>query len=163
MSRQLVEMESILQRLIDEHRKLLSHVDAQQSAMKAFDLKAMDAAVHLQEAARLRIASLETQRRVAIRQIARVLKFNGDLTIQKLAELVPPRGPTLLNLRDDLKSLVAQIMARNHVAGKLAGAVLGHLNTVVRLLAGAVEQAGIYTKHGVPQVATRIGVLEAVA
>ncbi len=162
MSRQVVEIESILQRLVDEHRRLLSHVDAQQGAMKAFDLKAMDAAVHLQEAARLRIAALETQRRVAIRQVARTLKFNGELTIQKLAELVPTRGPTLLKLRDDLKALVSQIMARNHVAGKLAGAVLGHLNTVVRLLAGAVEQAGIYTKYGVPQVATRIGVLEAV-
>jgi hypothetical protein len=44
----------------------------------------------------------------------------------------------------------------------LAGAVLGHLNTVVRLIAGAVEQAGVYTKQGVPQVSARIGVIEAV-
>ena len=44
----------------------------------------------------------------------------------------------------------------------LAGAVLGHLNTVVRLIAGAVERAGIYTKSGVPQVSNRIGVMEAV-
>jgi hypothetical protein len=36
------------------------------------------------------------------------------------------------------------------------------LNTVVRLLAGAVEKAGLYTKHGVPQVSSRIGVMEAV-
>jgi hypothetical protein len=36
------------------------------------------------------------------------------------------------------------------------------LNTVVRLIAGAVEQAGVYTKTGSPKVSGRIGVLEAV-
>ena len=48
------------------------------------------------------------------------------------------------------------------MAGRLASAVLGHLNTVVRLLAGAVEKAGLYTKQGIPQVSARIGVMEAV-
>jgi len=33
----------------------------------------------------------------------------------------------------------------------------------VRLLAGSVEQAGLYTKHGVPKVSARIGMMEAVA
>ena len=40
--------------------------------------------------------------------------------------------------------------------------MLGHLNTVVRLLAGAVERAGVYTKDGIPRVASRIGIMEAV-
>jgi hypothetical protein len=68
----------------------------------------------------------------------------------------------LLGLRDELRSVIEQIQRRTHVAGRLAAAVLGHLNTVVRVLAGAVEQAGVYTKHGTPHVATRIGVMEAV-
>ena len=41
-------------------------------------------------------------------------------------------------------------------------ALLGHLNTVVRLIAGAVERAGVYTKTGAPQMSNRIGVMEAV-
>jgi hypothetical protein len=40
--------------------------------------------------------------------------------------------------------------------------VLGHLNTAMRLFAGAVGQSGTYTKNGVPRVSARIGVMEAV-
>ena len=62
MSQQVLELETILQQMLLEHHKLLAHVDAPQAAMKAFNLKAMDDAVNLQEAMRLRIATLETKR-----------------------------------------------------------------------------------------------------
>ena len=58
--------------------------------------------------------------------------------------------------------MVEATAARTHVAGRVATAVLGHLNTVVRLVAGAVEKAGLYTKNGVPRVSSRIGVMDAV-
>ena len=162
MSRQLVDLEAVLQQLINEHRRLLAHIEAQQAAMKAFDLKAMDAAMGQQEASRLRIATLETKRRLLVQQLARAAKVDGNVTITKLASLYPARGIALSKLRDELKTVIGQVTSRTNVAGKLAGAVLGHLNTVVRLLAGAVEKAGVYTKHGVPQVSARIGVMEAV-
>ena len=45
--------------------------------------------------------------------------------------------------------------------------IVGPGNTYVqlakRLLAGAVERAGVYTKDGVPRVSSRIGIMEAVA
>ena len=161
--RQLPDLEAVLQLLVAEHGKLLAHLDLQQAAMKAFDLKSMDTAAKLQEAARLRIASLETRRRGLVLQIARLSRLQeSDLTVSKLAELYPQRGPQLVKLRDDLKALIHQISVRTTVSGKLAGAVAGHLNTVVRLLAGAVEQAGTYTKNGIPRVSARIGVMEAV-
>jgi len=162
MSRLLPELESILRALADEHRRLLACVEAQQSAMKAFDLKAMDDARNLQEASRLRVAALETKRRTVVLHIARPLKLDGKATLSQLADLHPQRREVLLALRDEIKQLAETIAARTHVAGRLAGAVLGHLNTVVRLLAGAVEKAGLYTKHGVPSVSSRIGVMEAV-
>ena len=139
-----------------------STVEAHQSAMKAFDLKALDGARNQQEASRLRVAALEVKRRTLVSQIAKALKLEGNVTITKLADLHPPRRDALLKLRDELKGLAEQVANRSHVAGRLASAVLGHLNTVVRLLAGAVEKAGLYTKHGVPQVSTRIGMMEAV-
>jgi hypothetical protein len=40
--------------------------------------------------------------------------------------------------------------------------VLGHLNVAVRALSGAVQQAGVYTKTGLPKVSGRIGAMEAV-
>jgi len=95
-------------------------------------------------------------------QITQQHKLSGEVTIQRLAQLFPQRGEALLKLRDELKRTILNIQAKTHIAGRLAGAVLGHLNVVVRLIAGAVERAGIYTKSGVPQVSNRIGVMEAV-
>ena len=163
MSRLLPELENLLRLLVAEHRRLLAHLDAQQAAMKAFDLKALDDRRNQQEASRLRIAGLETKRRSLVLQIAKALRVDPNgLTITKLVELQPQCRTSLLPPRDELKALAAQITARTHVAGRLAGAVLGHLNTVVRLLAGAVEKSGLYTKQGVPRVSARIGVMEAV-
>jgi len=163
MNRLLPELENLLQLLVAEHRRLLAHLESQQAAMKAFDLKALDEARNQQEASRLRVATLENKRRAVVLLIAKILRMDGqNLTITRLAELQPARREALLKLRDELRGLAAKIGARTHVAGRLASAVLGHLNTVVRLLAGAVEKTGVYTKQGVPRVSSRIGVMEAV-
>lgn len=162
MVRQLAELELALQQLITEHRKLLGFVDAQQAAMRVLDLVAMDVAVNGQEACRLRIATIETKRRGIVAVLTRGVKVEQPVTITKLAALYPQRKVALHKLRDELKDVATTITSRTKVAGKLAGAVLGHLNTVVRVLAGAVERAGVYTKHGVPRVSSRIGVMEAV-
>jgi hypothetical protein len=160
--RQIADLESVLQQLVIEHRKLLKHIDSQQAAMKTLNLRAMDESTNQQEAARLRIATMEHKRRTLTIQIARLLRISGEPKILQLAEFFPHRKAVLLQLRKDLLDAMGEIASRNHIAGKLAGAVLGHLNTAVRLLAGAVEHAGLYTKHGVPQISRRIGVMEAV-
>jgi hypothetical protein len=163
MSRFATELEAVLQSLVAEHRKLLGYVEAQQAAMKKFDLAAMDAARNQQEACRLRVATLENKRRAVVAAMAKFLKVAPEtLNLTKVAELHPQRKDALMKVRAELKDLATQITRRAHVAGRLAGAVLGNLNTVVRLLAGAVEKAGLYTKHGIPQVSKRIGVMEAV-
>ncbi|HEY7116612.1 MAG TPA: flagellar export chaperone FlgN [Tepidisphaeraceae bacterium] len=162
MSRQISELETLLQNLIDEHQKLLGHVEKHQAAMKSFDLKAMDDVLRLQEGARLRIATLETKRRTLITALARAHRMSQLPTLPDIAAMYPANGPRLLKLRDDLKATIQKVQTRTHVAGRLASAVVGHLNTVVRLLAGAVEKAGLYTKQGIPQVSARIGVMEAV-
>jgi hypothetical protein len=162
MSRQLADLEIILQQLVNEHRKLLGQLDVQQEAMTQFRLSGIEDATHLQEATRLRIVALDNRRRNLVQQIARAARIDGDLSISQLAQLYPPRRDALLKLKNELTEVIQQIAARTHVAGRLAGAVLGHLNTVVRIFAGAVEKAGVYTKQGVPQVTARIGVMEAV-
>lgn len=162
MSRPITELEQLMMLLIDEHEKLLSHLEAQQSAMKKLDLKGMEASVRQQEASRLRIATLEGRRRALVSQLAAALKIPGTPNVAELAEALPQHKQRLMQLRGRLRELVETVSSRAHVAGRVAGAVLGHLNTAVRMLAGAVEQAGVYTKHGVPKVSQRIGVLEAV-
>lgn len=162
MSRQLSELEALLRQLIAEHRKLVRFVDDHQAAMRAMDLKAMDAAASQQEACRLRIATAENKRRMLAVVLAKQAGIQGEPTLSRLAEAYPQRQKELIDLRDELKSVIMAVANKTHVAGKLAGAVLGHLNTVVRVIAGAVEQAGVYTRQGIPKVTARIGVVDAV-
>ena len=162
MSRPISELEQLLRQMTEEHRKLLAHAQRQQDAMRNLDLKAMDDTARLQEAARIRITGLETKRRNLIVTIARSHRMTQIPTLPDIANMYPANAPTLLKLRDELKATMKAVQSRTHVAGRLASAIAGHLNTVVRLLAGAVEKAGLYTKQGVPQVSNRIGVMEAV-
>jgi hypothetical protein len=162
MSRLISELETSLRLLLDEYAKLLALMEKHAVAMQGFDLNAMDDLARAEEASRSRIVALEQRRRIAAQQIAKALNVQGELTLRRLAQLQPAHAISLLQLRRQLKDAVEQMTSRNKISGKVATAVLGHLNTVVRLLAGAVERAGVYTKSGIPRVATRIGALEAV-
>jgi len=162
MSRQVSELEAVLQQLIAEHRKLQTYLDAHLEAMKRMDVRAMDESAVLQEASRIRIVMLEKQRRLLAAQLGNLLKLGANPTISKIAAAFPARGPQLMKLRTDLKQAMQAAQSGAVVASRVAGAVLGHLNTALRLFAGAVEKAGVYTKQGVPKVSARIGVMEAV-
>lgn len=157
-----VELEAVLMRMIAEHRALLECVEAHQSAMKSMNLPRMREAALRQESVRQRIAGLDQRRQLLTVQRSRELRVGGPLTLAALAAADPLRGRVLLKLRDELKRLVEQVAARTHIASRLAAAVLGHLNTAVRLLGGAMQQAGVYTRSGPPRVAGRIGIMEAV-
>jgi hypothetical protein len=162
MSRQVQEIELLLRQLIDEHRELAEHVEAQQQAMHAGDAEQIDRATHQQQCGRTRIARLESRRRQLAVQIGRAMRLGDEPTLPLLAQLFPARSEALLALRDELRTAIEQVSTRTHRVTRLASAVLGHLNSAVRLIAGAVEQAGVYTKSGSPQMTARIGVMEAV-
>lgn len=162
MSRQVFELETLLAQLIDEHKKLLAHLNKHQVAMKSFDLKVMDEQTRLEEAARIRIGGLETKRRGLITTIARAHRMTQMPTLKDIAAMYPQASAKLIKLRDELKATIQTVQSRTHIVGRVASAVMGHLNTVMRLVAGAVEKAGIYTNQGVPRVSARIGVMEAV-
>ena len=162
MSRQLAELENVLGLMLAEHRKLLEQTEAQQIAMRTMQAEQMQNIVALQETTRLRITTLDTKRRNLAIQIGKLIRLPGEPTLAQLAQAFPARAIALRHLRDDLRGLVQAIQSRTTVGARLAGAVLGHLNTAVRMIAGAVEHAGVYTKHGTPRVAARIGAIEAV-
>src|SRR5215204_359841 len=162
MQREITQLQLVLQQLIAEHEKLLAHLTNQQEAMKKLDLVAIDQLTGLQDSSRMRIAALDGKRKTLVNHLAAVLKLPAATTLKQLAQAIPQHKQTLLALREQLKTKVTEVATRSTVAGRVAGALLGHLNTVVRLLSGAVEQAGIYTKQGTPKVSTRIGVIEAV-
>lgn len=162
MQLQISELERLLGQLLTEHKRLLAELDGHQQAMKTLRFDTLNAAAERIEASRTRIISMETRRRFVSLQIAKFNKSQSELTILQLAEIYPERKKVLLKLREDLKLVTAEIARKSTVSGKIAGALLGHLNTVVRLIAGAVQQSGVYSKQGVPTVASRIGGIEAV-
>jgi hypothetical protein len=162
MQREVTQLQVILQQLIAEHGKLLEHLSAQQAAMKKMDMAALEQLVGLADGTRMRIVALDGKRRTLVQLLATALKITGVPKLSRLAEALPQHKEVLLKLRQQLKAKVAEVASRSTIAGRVAGALLGHLNTVVRLLAGAVEQAGLYTKQGTPQMSARVGVIEAV-
>jgi hypothetical protein len=163
MSRQLADLETALTQLLAEHKNLLTGVERQQAAMRKLDVEGLEQATAAQEAARLRIAAIDTRRKLLLGQIAKLLRVDEkQLTLARLADLHPARKPQLLAIRNELKDVVAKTQARTKVANRVSAAILGHLNTVVRIVAGAVEKANVYTKQGTPRVSQRIGLMEAV-
>jgi hypothetical protein len=162
MSRHISDLHTILAQLIAEHRKLLDLLEKQHAAMKVFDLDTMADLMPRQEMTRLCIGDLENKRRLVMRQIAVAHKLPEEPRLARMAELFPQHAETLLKARSELRDLAERIARRSQVSGRLASAVLGHLNTVVRLLAGAAQRVGLYTRRGIPRVGSRIGVMDAV-
>ena len=162
MSNALLDLEAVLKQMLIEHRRLLTHLDAQQTAMKKLDLKAMASAAQFQEGSRSRLVSLDTQRRNLAGQLARDLRIPGEVTLAGLAKLHPPRAAELLRIRREMRETIDAIRLRTNISSRLAGAVLGHLNTALRIFAGAMQRAGLYTKQGTPRLASRIGVMETI-
>jgi hypothetical protein len=161
MSRPLDELHNLLSAMIDEHRKLLAETERHQKAIRTMDVPGMDASCVRQADLRSRIGSLEARRRPLIEAL--VPGHRGPaITLTNLAERFPQSRTRMLAQRDELRDLIGQIKQRTHVAGRVATTVLRHLNSVVRMLSGAVQQAGVYTKQGVPKLSARIGSLDSV-
>ncbi len=162
MSRLISELEQTIAQIVNEHAKLNTLLDQHHDALRAMRTDDVERITHLQDAARLRISQLDQLRRSQSDVMAKTLKIDGEITISRMAQVFPARAQNLLALKDKLTRLVVEIDRKTTVTGKLTSAVLGHLNTVVRLIAGAVEQAGVYTRDGNPKISNRIGSLEAI-
>jgi hypothetical protein len=162
MTAQIAELEKILAQQLIEHRSLLTHVDQHLGALRTLRFDVVQTAATAIEQSRTRVVMLEVKRRAVMQQLSRLYKLPLDASLQQVAETLPQHRGTLMKLRDQLKQITADIARKTTVSSRVSGAMLGHLNTVVRLIAGAMQQASVYTRQGVPTVAGRIGVMEAV-
>ncbi|HEY0007795.1 MAG TPA: hypothetical protein VGB55_03640 [Tepidisphaeraceae bacterium] len=162
MSVQIVELEKLLGQIVAEHNMLLGGIEAHQDAMKQFRIDDVATCGKMIESSRTRMVLLEARRRMLVQQIVRINKLPADAALSDIAALVPQHKAALLKRREELKTLTALISRKTLVSSRVAGALLGHLNSVVRLVAGAVQSAAVYTKQGMPTVNARIGVMEAV-
>jgi hypothetical protein len=158
----IIDFEGILAELLEEHRKLLMHLEVHQAAMQSLNIAEMEAGRSRQELCRTRILRLEDRRRQMALQIGRINQIKGEPKIPVIADLYPARRAQLLALREQLQQVMKQVADRSFIASRLASSVLGHLNTTMRIVAGAAGGGGVYNNRGVPKVTARIGVMEAV-
>lgn len=159
---ELDRLAECLRGLVAEHRRLLDLARRHEAAMRTMDAAAIEALSTQQEQARTTVVQWEARRRIVVAAIARQAKLPGEPTLARVATAFPTHRATLLGLRDELKALAAEVQQRTTVAARIAQAMLGHLNTAVRLLATAVERGGTYTRQGTPKLTRRIGSIEAV-
>lgn len=172
MSATLDELERLLNLLINEQKRQAELLTQQKTAMSSLNADETVRIANEQEQARTRLAAIETRRKALSLQAVRELRINlppnTAPTLAQIAAAVPDvtRRNRLLAARQELRKLAEQVSAASHVTGRLAGAMLGHLNTAMRLLAGAMRDAGTYTRSGTTRFGSgtpaRIGVVEAV-
>lgn len=172
MSTSLDELERLVGLLIAEQKRHADLFARQRAAMISLNADETARIVAEQEQARTRLSAIENRRKALSLQIARELRValppETLPTLSQLAGAIPDlkRRQRLLSMRDELRGLVEQVSSASHVAGRLAGTMLGHLNSAIRLLSAAMNDAGTYTRNGAPRISTagpaRMGVVEAV-
>lgn len=151
-----------LKGIADEHRTLLDLVRRHEAAMRSLDSAAIDDLAQKQEQVRTKIMQWEARRRMVVATLVKASKMPGEPTLTRLAAAFPTHRAALMKLKGEIVALATEIRHRTGTAGRIAQAMLGHLNTAVRLLAGAVERGGTYTRQGTPKLTRRIGSIEAV-
>jgi len=165
------DLEKSLTQLLADQRQLLSLLLRQREAMGSLRAATMETLASEQERIRMRVSGSEARRRALAAAAAVALKVavpaGSEPTLTQIAAAVSDQGrrARLLGLRDDLRKVLTEVAGASHVAGRLAGSVLGHLNLAMRLMSAAMRDAGTYTRSGSPRAglgSVRTGSLEMV-
>lgn len=123
-------------------------LEQQHDAMKILDTAAMDRLGRRQEQLHRRAMQLECERRDVVAKLAVQAGLKGDITLRDLAEAYattqPERRERLLELRDKLRKQSASAAKRGRSAARVAGSVLGSINSALRLL----TRSCLYTRNG---------------
>ena len=159
---ELDRLADCLRGLADDHRKLVDLVRRHESAMRKLDAPAMESLGQQQEQVRTRILQAEARRKMIVAALVRATKLTGEPTLTRLATAFPTHRAALFKHRDDLRALAGDLKQRTAIASRIAQSMVGHLNTAVRLLAGAIERGGTYTRQGGPKLTRRLSSIEAV-
>lgn len=155
----LAELGRSLESLTAVHRELCESLQQQHAAMKRFDTEAMAGGVRWQESIHRRILRMEQQRRLLVQQLARAAGRSDDLSLLQLADLYPQVRDELLQCRTQLRTAAAEAARWSQACGRLAGGVLSHVNTALRIL----TRATTYGRAGSFAAPPGRGRLEAVA
>jgi hypothetical protein len=144
--------------LIKTHGELLATLREQLEAMRKMDAVAMSDAGRRQEAIHRRLLRLETDRRRAARALATSLRLPADAALTDIAARLATPPAELQDRRVRLRSLSTEAAKLGEQCSRLAGGVLAHLNSSLRLLTGG----GTYAAGGNFHMPPRLSRMEAI-
>ena len=145
-----------------EYSKLADAVEKYEHAMRAIDTVAMDKLHREQEQLRMRIGQLDARRKSVIGAIARHYRLDHQPNLSEIVQLDAAHSGEIRRLQNELREVTARLYRRTTISQRLAGALLGHLNSAVQLFAAATQQSSTYTRQGGPRISNRLGAIEAV-
>jgi DNA repair exonuclease SbcCD ATPase subunit len=127
--------------------ELATLLEEQFQAMKTFDTNAVARCARRQELLHRRLLRLETERRRNAEQLCRIARIAPDANVQQIADAYPSHREQLLTLRSQLRHAVQTVSERGRRSQRVAGTVLSHLNSVLRMVtkSGLYQQSGSFT------------------
>ncbi len=138
----LADLEKLLAEQVRAYRGLAELLDEHRAALADMDLARVLKLTKDHAKRREELVRLDRRRQ------AMLTRLGGTGTLADLAERHPGRGKALRRLREELIRVTDDARARGKLAAGVAGGVLGHLNTAVRLLAEAAGGGAAYAKDG---------------
>ncbi|RYG85357.1 hypothetical protein EON77_05720, partial [bacterium] len=133
----IAQLELILRQLVVEHRGLLAALEAHEAALRSCAVEKIERASRDQDAARQKIAAVESRRRQIAHQLARQHRSLKPMTVALLGDLYPDRKASLVAIRAELAEIAARIQQKSSLIARVAQTVLGHVNATLRLVAVA--------------------------
>jgi flagellar biosynthesis/type III secretory pathway chaperone len=149
MTDPLDELLAILSAEAATYRTLLPLIEEEEQALRRADIQGLAELRGRREDILQRLTELERGRRVAMGRLAARLGVDaGTLTLSRLIELVPRPAAGLAAVRDELRLLLAGLLARNGRNRFLAERTLDCLHGLFGKLAAAVSAPAVYAGSG---------------
>ncbi len=154
MDKDLIELETCLRQMIDEHRQLLSLLQRKQLAMRKANPAAVQDCCRQENVHVQRIGQVETQRQQVLGRITAEIapKSKEPLTIMQIADRAgEPRRGRLLVFRQQLREVISNCKRENEIARDATQSLLNHVQGVLQQVASMMG-VGTYGRRGnVPQ------------
>lgn len=149
MDKLVLELISLLQRLLVAQQKLLDLSTQRKNAMAAFDIEGLNAILANEERHLQLLATMEIERKALIEKF-RPLMGRFQPTVTEIARRCPPQQKEqLLGLAATVRDTVEKLDRLNRINHRITQAVLQNISKVAKIVTGLATHAGLYTPRGI--------------
>lgn len=144
---------AILEKTAVLYRQLHDHAKARRVALRSADYAGFSKLDEPERRVVDQIAELDRERLAEARAIAVRLGLPPDASLGAIGERLPPAvGGRLIQLREELRTLIVDVRRETSVVRQAAERISAHIAGIVQTVHSALAQASIYSSGG--QIAT---------